>query len=73
MSKLRLGPIIEYRPVKLTVELAGALHRRLVEYAAIHAKETGLLEPMPPDRLIGPMIERFMETDRGFARARNRS
>lgn len=72
MSKLRLGPIIEDRPVKVTVELTGALHRKLSEYATIHAKETGLLEPMAPERLIGPMIERFMETDRGFASARNR-
>ena len=72
MSKLRLGQIIEDKPVKVAIELSGALHRRLAEYAAAHAKETGLLEPMPPERLIAPMIERFMETDRGFARHRNK-
>lgn len=73
MSKLRLGPVIEDRPVKITLELPGALHRRLAEYATVHARENGLAGPLSPERLIAPMIERFMETDRGFARHRNRS
>lgn len=73
MSKLRLGPIIEDKPVKLTLELPGALHRKLGEYAVAHAKETGLPDPLSAERLIAPMIERFMETDRGFARRRNQS
>ena len=71
MSTLRLGPIIEDKPVKVTIDLPGALHRRLGDYAAAHAKETGLLEPLAPERLIIPMIERFMETDRGFAKYRS--
>lgn len=71
MSKLRLGPIVEDKPVKLTVELPGALHRKLGEYAAAHASESNLSAPLPPERLIAPMIERFMETDRGFAKHRN--
>jgi hypothetical protein len=73
MNKLRLGPIVEDKPIKVTVELHGALHRRLVEYTAAHAKENGLPAPLSPERLIAPMIERFMETDRGFAKHRNRS
>lgn len=73
MTKLRLGPIIEDRPVKIALELSGALHRKLAEYAVAHATETGLVEPMAPERLIAPMIERFMETDRGFARHRGRN
>lgn len=72
MSKLRLGPIIDDKPVKLTVELPGALYRKLGEYALAHASESGVSAPLPPERLIGPMIERFMEADRGFARHRNR-
>lgn len=70
MSKLRLGPIIEEKPVKLTVELPGALYRDLSDYAKAHGKETGLSEPLPPERLIVPMLERFMASDRGFVRSR---
>lgn len=33
MSKLRLGPIVEDKPVKLTVELPGTLLRHLGDYA----------------------------------------
>lgn len=72
MSKLRLGPIIEEKPVKITLELSGSLYRDLGDYALAHAKETGLPEPLPPERLIAPMIERFIASDRGFARTRRR-
>lgn len=72
MSALRLGPIAEEKPVKLTIELPGRLHRDLLAYAEIHAKATGLAEPLAPERIAVPMIERFMATDRGFAAARRR-
>lgn len=72
MSKLRLGPIVEEKPVKLTVELPGNLFRDLVDYARAHADETGLAEPLSPERLIVPMLARFICTDRGFAHRRNR-
>jgi len=70
MTKLRLGPIIEDKPVKLTVELNGRLFILLCDYSKAHAKETGLAEPLPPERLIGPMIERFIAADRVFSRSR---
>ena len=70
MSKLRLGPIFEEKPVKLTVELPAALYRQLVAYASAHAQENRLAEPLPPERLIAPMLERFIAGDRGFARVR---
>ncbi|GBQ88602.1 DUF2274 domain-containing protein [Asaia krungthepensis] len=69
MSKLKLGPIADDKPVKVTVELSAALHRDLTAYAAILAREAG--QPATdPVRLIVPMLERFMATDRGFAKAR---
>ncbi|CAM5761040.1 DUF2274 domain-containing protein [Bosea minatitlanensis] len=72
MTKLKLGPIIEDKPVKVTVELPGSLHRNLVTYAEVLARETG--QPVSdPLRLIVPMLERFIATDRGFAKARNAS
>ncbi|KGB56005.1 hypothetical protein FG91_00889 [Sphingopyxis sp. LC81] len=72
MSKLRLGPVADDKPVKLAIELPGALYRELVTYAEVHAKTTGLGEPLPPEKIAVPMIERFIATDRGFAAERRR-
>lgn len=69
MAKLKLGPITDDKPVKVTVELPGPLHRDLIAYAEVLARETG--QPAPdPVKLIVPMLNRFIATDRGFARAR---
>lgn len=69
MTKLKLGPLVDDRPVKVTVELPGPLHRDLLAYAEVLARETG--QPVAdPVKLIVPMLERFMATDRGFARSR---
>lgn len=70
MSKLRLGAIAEDRPVKVTVELPGAVLRDLTDYARVHARANGLSEPLPAERLIAPMIERFMSGDREFGKLR---
>lgn len=69
MTKLKLGPIADDKPVKATVELPAQLHRDLVAYAEVLARETG--NPVAdPVKLIVPMLERFIGTDRGFAKAR---
>ena len=39
MTKLKLGPLIEYKPVKVAVELPGPLHRDLAAYAEVLARE----------------------------------
>jgi hypothetical protein len=70
MTKLKLGPLSDDRPVKLTVELPAAVHRDLVSYAAALAGEAGG-GAVPPDKLIAPMLARFMASDRGFVRRRN--
>ena len=71
MAKLKLGPIADDKPVKITVELPASLHRDLVAYAAVLAREAG--QPATdPMKLIVPMLERFIATDRGFAKARRR-
>ncbi len=71
MAKLRLGPIESDKPVRLSVELPASVHRDLVAYAEAHAGETG--QPaLEPAKLVGPMLQRFMATDRGFLRARRR-
>lgn len=69
MTKLKLGPLVEDKAVKVTVELPGALHRDLIAYAEVLARESS--QPTAdPVRLIVPMLERFIATDRGFAKAR---
>lgn len=68
MSKLKLGPLTDDKPVRLTVELPAATHRGLVAYAEVLGRENG--QTVEPVKLIAPMLERFMATDRGFAKAR---
>jgi hypothetical protein len=72
MSKLKLGPLADDKPVKVSLELPAALHRDLIAYAEALARETGQTVT-DPVRLIAPMLERFMATDRGFSRARRSS
>lgn len=69
MAKLKLGPIADDKPVKITLELPASLHRDLAAYAEILACEAGQ-PPADPVRLIVPMLERFIATDRGFAKAK---
>ncbi len=69
MTKLKLGPLVEDKLVKVTAESPGSLHRDLIAYAEVLARESG--QPTAdPVRLIVPMLERFIATDRGFAKAR---
>ena len=69
MAKLKLGAIVEEKPVKTTEELPATLHRELLANADALGQETGrnISDPM---KLIVPMLERFIATDRGFARLR---
>lgn len=67
--KLKLGAIEDDKPVRLTVELPAALHRDLIDYAGILAQETSQAA-IEPAKLIAPMLERFMATDRAFAKLR---
>jgi hypothetical protein len=68
MTKLKLGAIIDEKPVRVTVELPGAVHRDLAAYAEALSKESG--QPTEPAKLITPMLARFMATDRAFVRGR---
>jgi hypothetical protein len=69
MTKLKLGPIMEEKPVKATLELPASLHRDLTAYAEVLGRQTGQTV-RDPAQLIVPMLERFIATDRGFAKAR---
>ncbi len=69
MTKLKLGPLADDKPLKVTVELPAAVHRDLVAYAEALGRMNGQAVAEPA-KLIVPMIERFMATDRAFVKAR---
>ena len=72
MTRLKLADLADEKPVRLNVELSARLHRELVAYSI--ALNEGEAKGAPtPERLIPPMIERFIATDRGFAKARRLS
>jgi len=69
MTKLKLSAIPDDKAVKLTVELPAAVYRDLTAYAEVLGRSTGQAMA-DPTKLIVPMIERFMATDRVFVKAR---
>jgi hypothetical protein len=69
MTMLKLGTIPDDKPVKLTIELPATIHRDLVAYGNALGRETGQ-GVVEPAKLIGPMLVRFMATDRAFAKLR---
>jgi hypothetical protein len=69
MAKLKLGTIADDKAVKISIELPARVHRDLIAYAEVLGRETGQTVGEPA-KLIAPMIERFMATDRAFAKAR---
>ena len=68
-GKLKLGALEDETPVKLTLDLPAVIHRDLVAYAQMLSAQTGG-KPAEPARLAPKMLERFMATDRGFAKAK---
>ncbi|MEJ2626216.1 MAG: DUF2274 domain-containing protein [Pseudolabrys sp.] len=68
MTRLKLGAIPDDKPVKLSIDLPADIHRDLVTYAEVLARETG--QKNEPAKLVAPMLQRFMATDRAFAHLR---
>ena len=68
MPKLKLGALLDDKPVRLTLELPAEVHRDLVAYAQIMGRDTG--QAVEPAKLITPMLAKFMAADRAFAKAR---
>jgi hypothetical protein len=68
MARLKLNAIEDDKPVRVSLELSARLYRDLLAYGQILGGEA----PVEPVKLIAPMLERFMATDRGFATARRR-
>jgi hypothetical protein len=68
MTGLKLGRLPDRTPVKVTLMVSPDLHRALTEYAATYEAAYGQAEPMT--ELIPAMLAAFLDSDRGFARAR---
>lgn len=69
MTRLKLSDITDEKPVKLTIEIPAWLHHDLIAYGVV--LNGGITEGAPkPGQIIAPMLERFIATDREFAKAR---
>ena len=69
MTRLTLADLADEKPVRLTVEVSARLHRELLAYAAVLNGGDAKGAPTP-ERLIPPVIERFIATDRSYAKSR---
>ena len=69
MTRLKLADLADEKPVRVTVELSARLHRELIAYAvAINAGEAKGAPTI--ERIVPPMLERFVSSDREFAKVR---
>lgn len=69
MTRLKLADLTDEKPVRVTVELPARLHRELLAYAI--AVNGGEAKGAPTiERIVPPMLERFVSSDREFAKAR---
>src|SRR3546814_8864128 len=68
MTELKLGKLPDRTPVKIAITVSPDLNQALREYAAIYRATYGEAESVAD--LIPFMLGAFLESDRGFARAR---
>ena len=66
--KLKLGPIPDDRPVRMTIILSAELAGLLRTYA--DAVGLGNSKPVTAERIVPHILERFIRTDRVFMRTR---
>lgn len=72
MTRLKLTDLADEKPVRLALEISARLHRDLAAYAL--AVNGGDPKGAPTvERLVPPMLERFIATDRAFAKGRRTS
>lgn len=70
MADLKLAKLPDRTPVKLTISVSPDLHRALNQYAALYSETYGQEESIA--ELIPAMLGSFHESDRAFARARQK-
>lgn len=67
-TRLKIGPLPDRTPQKLTVLVDPALAADLDDYAQIHSHIHG--SEVPVSALVPLMLETFLASDSGFRRAR---
>jgi len=65
---LKIGAVPERKSVRITLSLPPDIHAALADYTTIHEAEFG--KKTPASELAGLMIERFLNSDAAFRRAR---
>jgi hypothetical protein len=65
---LKIGPVGNRAPTKLSIALAPDIHDALADYARLHAREFG--REIALAELAALMVEHFLQSDAGFRRAR---
>lgn len=70
MTKLKLADLGADKPVRVSVDLPAQVHRDLIAYAGVLGQGQA---SVTPEKLIAPMLARFMATDRAFLKARRAS
>ncbi len=68
MPDLKLARLPDRTPAKITITVSSDLNRALSEYAEIYRETYGEAETVA--ELIPFMLGAFLESDRGFAKAR---
>ena len=67
-TKLKIGPLPDKTPVKLSISLPPELQADLQDYAAVYQRAYGI-EAKVQD-LVPNMLQTFLASDAGFKRAR---
>ena len=68
MADLKLAKLPERALIKLVINISPDLDNALADYAAVYAQTYGKSEPVAD--LVPGMIAGFLESDRGFQKAR---
>lgn len=66
--EIKLARLPDRTPVKLILNLTPELYNRLAAYSSYYEENYGQKEPIAD--LVPAMLSAFLESDRGFARAR---
>jgi hypothetical protein len=70
MPDLKLAQLPDRKPVKLTIHILPDPETALTEYAAAYEETYGTRESVAD--LVPYMLRSFLDSDRGFARARRK-
>jgi hypothetical protein len=68
MADIKLAKLPDRTPVRITINVSPDLHAALLAYASLYRESYGEAESV--QELIPYMLESFLESDRGFVKAR---